>query len=126
MFSFFTAPITLAADISCLGSEVIFVTGSNGGLGYKTVVHLARHSPAKIDLCARSREKYAAAMARILAAVPNAFECVQYLELDLASLASVQKVAETFNAENARLDVLINSASIMAQASALTRDGIEM
>ena len=106
MFSFFTALFTPVTDIPCLGKEIIFITSSNGGLAYGTLSLLTRHSTAISHLHARSREKYAAAMAGILAAVPNASQIVKYLELDLASLASVQKAAETFITENDRLDIL--------------------
>jgi NAD(P)-dependent dehydrogenase (short-subunit alcohol dehydrogenase family) len=126
MFPFSSASFAPETDIPLLVGKTIVITGSNGGLGYESLIHLAKHSPSKIYLCARSQEKYDNAMKGISAAVPDAPNFVKYLELDLASLASVKKAAETFNAENDRLDVLMNNAGIMAQAPALTKDGFEI
>ena len=126
MFLSATAPFTPKTDIPSLSGKVIVITGANGGLGYETLIHLASHLPAKIYLCARSNEKYDHAMKGITAAVPEAPQFVKYLELDLASLASVQKAAMMFNAENDRLDLLMNNAGIMAQPPSLTRDGFEI
>jgi NAD(P)-dependent dehydrogenase (short-subunit alcohol dehydrogenase family) len=126
MFPFSSASFAPETDIPLLTGKTILITGSNGGLGYESLIHLARHSPSKIYLCARSKEKYDNAMNGISAAVPGAANFVKYLELDLASLASVKKAAETFFAENDRLDVLMNNAGIMAQPPALTKDGFEI
>jgi NAD(P)-dependent dehydrogenase (short-subunit alcohol dehydrogenase family) len=126
MFPFSSASFVPQTDIPSLVGKIIVITGSNGGLGYESLIHLARHSPSKIYLCARSKEKYDNAMKGISAAVPDSPNFVKYLELDLASLSSVKKAAETFSAENDRLDVLMNNAGIMARPPALTTDGFEI
>ena len=112
--------------VPSLNGKVIIITGANGGLGYETIIHLARHSPSKLVLCARSKEKYDHALKGILVAVPEAVQFVQYLELDLASLPSVQEAAKAFIDNNDRLDILMNNAGIMAQPAALTKDGFEI
>ena len=56
--------------------------------------------------------------------MPNAN--ITFLELDLASLKSVQRASETFLASSDRLDLLINNAGIMAQPEGLTTDGYEL
>lgn len=112
--------------VPSLNGKVIIVTGANGGIGYETLIHLARYSPSKLVLCARSKEKYDHALEGITIAVPEAVHFVQYLELDLASLASVQQAAKAFINNNDRLDILINNAGIMAQPAALTKDGFEI
>jgi NAD(P)-dependent dehydrogenase (short-subunit alcohol dehydrogenase family) len=126
MFGLFGAPFKPDRDIPSLVGKVIFITGANGGLGYESLIHLAKHNPEKIYLCARSKAKYDAAMKGITAAVPNAASFVIYLELDLASLSSVATAADSFSAENSRLDILMNNAGIMAQPPALTKDGYEI
>ncbi len=113
-------------DVTDLAGKVIIITGANSGLGYESLIHLAKHSPSKTYLCARSQGKYQKAMEGIIAAVPDASEFIEYLELDLASLASVRKAAETFIAHNDRLDILMNNAGIMAQPAELTQDGFEI
>ena len=123
---FFSQAYNPETDIPDLLGRIIIITGANGGLGYESLLHLARHSPSKIYLCARSQAKYESAMKAILQAVPEARAWVHYLELDLASLASVKKAAETFLASNDRLDILMCNAGIMAQPAALTEDEFEI
>ena len=119
-------PYSPETCVPSLSGKVIIITGANGGLGYETIIHLARHSPSKLLLCARSKEKYDHALKGILVAVPEAVQFVQYLELDLAFLPSVQKAAKAFIDNNDRLDILMNNAGIMAQPAALTKDGFEI
>ena len=126
MFGLTSVPFTPDKDIPSLAGKVLVITGANGGLGYQSLIHLAKHRPSVIYLCARSRAKYDAAMRGITAAVPDASTFVKYLELDLSSLASVAAAADTFNADNARLDILMNNAGVMALPPALTTDGYEI
>jgi NAD(P)-dependent dehydrogenase (short-subunit alcohol dehydrogenase family) len=107
-----------------LSRQVIIVTGGNSGCGKETVLQLAKHNPRCVYLAARSKAKYDAAMKDISAAAPNAN--VRYLELDLASLGSVKKAANSFLSENDRLDVLVNNAGIMAHPHGVTKDGYEL
>lgn len=109
-----------------LRGKVIVVTGGNSGCGKETVLQLAKHTPGRIYLAARSKAKYDDAMVAIMAAVPNARDFVKFLELDLASLASVKKASETVLSENDRLDLVINNAGIMAVPHGLTKDGFEV
>jgi NAD(P)-dependent dehydrogenase (short-subunit alcohol dehydrogenase family) len=122
----FGTPFKPDRDIPSLAGKVLVITGANGGLGYESLIHLAKHNPDKIYLCARSKAKYDAAMKGVTAAVPNAASFVKYLELDLTSLASVAAAADAFSAENARLDILTNNAGVMAQPPGLTKDGYEI
>ena len=95
----------------------------NNGLGLETCRQLAKHNP-HIYLAARTPSKAESAIADIKATVPNAN--VTFLELDLASLDSVKKAADTFNAKADRLDVLINNAGVMALPASTTKDGYEI
>ena len=127
MFGFFGGPtFDPVNDIADLSGKVIIITGANGGLGYESLIHLAKHKPGAIYLCARSKEKYDAAMEGITAQVPDAPKFVKYLELDLTSLSSVASAASTFLAANSRLDILMNNAGIMATPPALTKEGYEI
>ena len=51
---------------------------------------------------------------------------ITFLELDLASLASVKSAADTFTASSPRLDILLNNAGTMALPPSLTPDGYEI
>jgi NAD(P)-dependent dehydrogenase (short-subunit alcohol dehydrogenase family) len=111
-------------DIPDLSGKVIVVTGGNNGLGKETILQLAKHNPAKIFMGARSEEKAATAIREIKESVPDAR--ITFLEMDLASFASVKKAAESVLASSSRLDILINNAGIMATPAATTEDGYEI
>lgn len=87
-------------------------------------MQLAKHHPSKIYLAARSKEKADESLARIKTVVPDA--TVDFLPLDLTSLKSVAKAAQTVNATTNRLDILINNAGIMATPAGTTEDGYEI
>jgi NAD(P)-dependent dehydrogenase (short-subunit alcohol dehydrogenase family) len=118
------SPFNPSKDIPDLSGKVIIVTGGNNGLGKESILQLSKHNPSKIYLCARSSSKGNLAIKTIKSTVPNVN--IIFLELDLASLASVKTAAETFLAENTRLDILINNAGIMAVPPGLTSDGYEI
>lgn len=125
MFGFFEGKtFEPSRDIPDLSGKVALVTGGNAGLGKETVLQLAKHSPSQLYLAARTPSKAEAAIRDIKATVPNAN--ITFLELDLASLKSVQRASETFLASSDRLDLLINNAGIMAQPEGLTVDGYEL
>jgi NAD(P)-dependent dehydrogenase (short-subunit alcohol dehydrogenase family) len=50
---------------------------------------------------------------------------VELISLDLASLASVKKAAETFRNRHRRLDVLVNNAGLILSERTETQDGFE-
>jgi len=111
-------------DIPDLSSKVIIVTGGNSGVGKQSVLELSKHKPAKLYMTARSKAKYDAAVTDIKKSNPNA--SITFLELDLASFASIKAAANTVLAENDRLDILINNAGVMALPQGLTKDGFEV
>jgi len=73
---------------------------------------------------ARTASKAEAAIAKIKEEVPSAD--ITFLELDLASLESVKKAADTFSAASNRLDVLMNNAGVMALPPSTTQHGYEI
>lgn len=90
-----------------LGGKVILVTGGNQGIGYETVLALARKG-ATVVMASRSESRANEAIAQIKAQVPSA--AVEFLHLDLADLQNVVQAAGSFAAKHDRLDVLINNA----------------
>jgi NAD(P)-dependent dehydrogenase (short-subunit alcohol dehydrogenase family) len=125
MFSH-SAPFNPDKDIPDLSSKTIIVTGGNIGLGKETVLQLSKHNPFKLYLAARSRAKFDTAMKDILKANPSAETSVSFLELDLASFASIKRAADTVLTSSPRLDLLINNAGVMALPPGLTEDGYEI
>lgn len=103
--------------------RVAVVTGGNSGLGFETVQALAAKN-ARVILAVRSNEKGAAAVHRILKAHPRSQ--VEMRMLDLASLDSIRRFAESFQQDFDRLDYLINNAGVMAIPRRETADGFEM
>ncbi|KAL1630357.1 hypothetical protein SLS56_005032 [Neofusicoccum ribis] len=128
LFNFFSGskPFT-QKDIPPLTDKVILVTGGNNGLGKQSILDLARHSPAHIYLGARSAAKATAAIADIRTQLGASNTTpITFLELDLASFASIKTAAKTLLAATPRLDLLLCNAGIMATPAGLTRDGYEV
>ncbi|MFR9778978.1 oxidoreductase [Micromonospora sp. MS34] len=102
--------------------RVAVVTGANGGLGLATATALAGHG-AHVVIAARDQAKADAARRSVLATHPGA--SVEIVELDLGSLASVERAAARILAAHPRVDLLINNAGVMAMPQGETADGFE-
>ncbi|MDT5143583.1 MAG: hypothetical protein QOD02_3011 [Mycobacterium sp.] len=111
------------ADVPDQSGRVAVVTGANTGIGYHTAAVLAQ-SGAHVVLAVRNLEKGNLALARIVAAHPNADVTLQ--ELDLSSLDSVRAAATTLRSAYPRIDLLINNAGVMWTPKQLTADGFEL
>lgn len=96
----------------------------NTGLGKEAALQLSRHKPENIFIGSRSNERGLAAIADIVAIVPNAK--LTLLQVDLSSLSSIHAAAKKFLAASSRLDILMNNAGIMAVPPQLTVDGYEV
>jgi len=112
-----------AADVPDQSGRVAVVTGANTGLGYHTAEVLAECG-AHVVLAVRNLEKGNLALARIVAAHPQADVTLQ--ELDLGSLDSVRAAATALRKAYPRIDLLINNAGVMWTPKQLTADGFEM
>jgi NAD(P)-dependent dehydrogenase (short-subunit alcohol dehydrogenase family) len=110
-------------DIPDQSGRVAVVTGANTGLGYHAAATLAQ-TGAHVVLAVRNLEKGNSALARIVAAHPDADVTLQ--ELDLSSLASVRAAAAALRKAYPRIDLLINNAGVMWTPKQLTDDGFEM
>ncbi|MFJ7591023.1 oxidoreductase [Streptomyces sp. NPDC097617] len=98
------------------------MTGSNSGIGHITARELARRG-ASVVLACRSAARGRAAVVRLRAEVPGAE--VEFMELDLADLASVREFAAAYAQRHTALDLLINNAGVMALPYGRTADGFE-
>ena len=113
---------TQAEIPSQLGKTAV-VTGSTGGLGYETVLALAK-AGADIVLTGRDDRKGRSALDTISREVIGAR--IRYEHLDLASLASIADFAQRMQVRQS-LDLLINNAGVMAlPRRQTTADGFEM
>jgi NAD(P)-dependent dehydrogenase (short-subunit alcohol dehydrogenase family) len=103
--------------------RVAIVTGANTGIGFETAAALAARNATVVMAC-RNRQKAEDATVRIRERTPDAG--LEFLELDLASLASVERFADSFRAGHDRLDLLINNAGVMIPPFGTTEDGFEL
>lgn len=112
-----------AKDIPDQTGRVAIVTGGNSGIGYESVLALARKGAFVVMAC-RNQTKALEAVNRIKQQAPEAK--VEAMSLDLASLASVRAFASEFKLRFDRLDILLNNAGIAAGMRQETEDGFEM
>ncbi|MEO8093711.1 MAG: SDR family NAD(P)-dependent oxidoreductase [Pseudolysinimonas sp.] len=104
--------------------KTFVITGGNAGVGYFTSEQLAR-AGARVILASRSAEKAATAARSIRTQAPDAV--VEFVELDLTSLASVARAADAIR-NFGPLDGLINNAGLVVPPSrrTTTEDGLEL
>jgi NAD(P)-dependent dehydrogenase (short-subunit alcohol dehydrogenase family) len=98
-------------DIADQSGRTALVTGGNSGLGYQTVLQLARKG-AHVLLGARDRARGQAALERLAAEAPGSH--IELAQLDVADLTSVERFSAGFLAGGQDLDVLVNNAGVMA------------
>ncbi|CAH1779030.1 unnamed protein product [Owenia fusiformis] len=105
-----------------LSGKYILVTGANSGIGFETVKALAFHG-AHVVMACRNFKSANECIEKINRERPQAK--VQYINLDLTSLRSVQQCAKTYIERGWPLHVLILNAGVFGVAHSLTEDGYE-
>jgi len=104
--------------------RVAIVTGANSGIGLVAAQTLADKG-ARVILACRSEERAHGALASIRKTNPEAQ--VEYRNLDLSSLESVQTFAASILETEERIDLLINNAGVMMPPTrSETADGFEL
>ncbi len=111
------------ADVPDLTGRIAVITGANSGLGLKTAKALAR-AGAHVVMAARDQARTVEAQLQIRSGHPEV--STEFVELDLASLASVRSAAEKIIATHPLVDILVNNAGVMAMPQRRTTDGFEM
>lgn len=102
--------------------KTVLITGANSGIGKVTATALAGMG-ATVILACRRQPAADAAMADIRAAHPEAK--LDFVAIDLASLASVRRAAAEVMARYPVIDVLINNAGLANMKRVETEDGFE-
>jgi len=111
-------------DVPDQTGKLALVTGASDGLGLVLAERLAA-AGAELLMPVRNQAKGAVAADRIRAKVPGAVLHVR--ELDLASQASVRRLATELLAEGRPIDLLINNAGVMTPPERReTEDGFEL
>jgi NAD(P)-dependent dehydrogenase (short-subunit alcohol dehydrogenase family) len=102
--------------------KTVLITGGNAGVGKETAVGLATMG-ANVVITSRDPGKGERAAAEIRERTGKA---VTVLSLDLASFASIRKLAAEVLERYERLDVLINNAGLILGRRRETQEGFEM
>ncbi|HEY9287508.1 MAG TPA: SDR family NAD(P)-dependent oxidoreductase [Candidatus Dormibacteraeota bacterium] len=102
----------------------VLITGGTNGIGLAAAVELGRRG-AQLSLVARSESRAAEAVRNIVAASPKPI-AVDVLFADLASQASIHRLAEQALAKYPRIEVLINNAGAIYARRQLSPDGLEL
>ncbi len=110
-------------DMPSLEGQTWVVTGANSGLGLETVKGLAARG-ARVVMACRDPQRAEAAAEEVRRVAPDAQ--LELRSLDLAALASVERLAGELAAAHPHLDGLVNNAGIMAIPRRVTADGFEM
>ncbi|MGE5287830.1 MAG: oxidoreductase [Micromonosporaceae bacterium] len=100
-----------AADMPGQHGRTALVTGANSGIGFHQALELARCG-AYVLLGSRNADRGGAARTAILRELPAA--SVELVQLDLADLDSVRRLADLLLGRAEGLDLLINNAGVMA------------
>ena len=110
-------------DIPDQSYPTAVITGANGGLGLASATALAG-AGAHVVMAARNQTKAAAARDEILSTHPAA--SLEIVEVDLGSLASVEKASEQIIERHDRIGIFMCNAGVMAMPPETTDDGFDV
>lgn len=104
----------------------VLITGpSVNSIGAETAISLCHASPALILLAGRTESKIAPVIEKMKMLNPSVD--VKFTKVDLASQVSVRAAADEINSLVEKIDIIINSAGVMAlNEFETTKEGIEL
>eukprot|EP01083_Nonionella_stella_P084846 234943_1 len=132
-FNYHTTADVAATDVD-LSGQVIIVTGSNTGIGKPTAKVLLSHGATVIMACRNTQKALEARDDIIQQLSSNNFKNatrkdlesrLDFIQLDLSSLRSVETFSDTFQSQYDRLNQLILNAGVIVPQFETTHDGIE-
>lgn len=103
-------------------NKTVIITGANKGIGKEAAKQIAKLG-AKVYMACRSLDSANQAKDEIIKETGNPNVFVKHL--DLASIDSIQKFAESFKQEENKLNVLINNAGLWTKTKKLTELNVE-
>ncbi|KAL1919258.1 uncharacterized protein VTP21DRAFT_1950 [Calcarisporiella thermophila] len=110
-------------DIPDLAGRTALITGANTGIGKVCARELAKKNAHVIIAC-RSEQKAKEAIEDIRKVTQNGK--LEFLPLDLASLASIQEFVDKYTSLGHPIHILMANAGVMATPHSLTMDGFEI
>ncbi|KZV77093.1 NAD-P-binding protein [Peniophora sp. CONT] len=127
MFNFGAPSYNPDRDVPDQTGRVFLITGANAGIGYHITKQLAAKG-ATIYLACRSEQRALAAIAKLEGEISGIREQkrLRFLQVDMSSMHSVQRLAEEFLKRETRLDVLLHNAGRLLEGYELSEDGIEL
>ncbi|KAM5527557.1 short-chain dehydrogenase reductase, partial [Fusarium oxysporum f. sp. phaseoli] len=93
------------------------------GIGKETVTQLLRRN-ARVYVASRSKKKFQQLLEDL--SVPDHYESLRFLELDLSDMKSCIHAAKQFEKLEKRLDVVVANAALSVMPQTLTKDGLEI
>lgn len=102
--------------------KVVIITGANKGIGKEAAKEIAKLG-AKVYMACRNLDSAYEARDEIIKETKNQNVIVKHI--DLASVDSIIKFAESFNSEETKLDILINNAGLWTKTKKLTDINVE-
>ncbi|KAF2861585.1 NAD(P)-binding protein [Piedraia hortae CBS 480.64] len=109
---FIPAPTFTEKELPDQSGRVFIVTGGYAGVG-KELSKMLYLRNGTVYIAGRTPDKAAKAMDEIKAAAPTSQGRLEFLQLDLADLATIKASAQDFVQRERRLDVLTNNAGVM-------------
>ena len=106
-----------------LTGKTIIITGANSGTGFAATKFMSAKG-ATIVMACRNPDKANKALQSIKN--DNAEAKLDFIQLDLSSLASIKQFSEEFKKKYSSLDILINNAGMSQTPDIKTEDGFEM
>ncbi|KAJ5993775.1 short-chain dehydrogenase [Penicillium sp. IBT 35674x] len=105
-------------------SKVLITGVTPGSIGGEAAFQISRHAPSLLVLAGRNIQNLQELDEKIKLETPGAK--TKLLICDLSSQESVRKAAEEVNAYPETIDIMINSAGVMATPYSITKEGLEM
>ena len=106
-----------------LKDKTVLVTGANSGVGFKTA-EISAYLGADVILACRNMERAEEARLKLIADYPEA--SISVMQLDLASLSSIEALTEELVSNQVDIDVFVNNAGAFRQPGKKTADGFDL